>query len=145
MDTLELTSGIRRLPVIVDGQDTGRMVIFNPADQEFAETLYTLVHRIGKIHEEKNARREAETNYLKRFLINQDEDLELREAVDTVFGDGFSKDVFPVRLFALSENGLTVAENFLFSLLDRMDGAITASIANRDAKIRKYTDKYKRK
>lgn len=144
MKNLELTSGIQRLPVIVDGQDTGHIVMFNPADQEFVETLYALVHRIGEIHKEKERHRSAETDVLKKFAFNREEDQQMREAVDDVFGSGFSGDVFQTRLFALSEDGLTVVESFLFSLLDQMDEGITAKMAKRDANIRKYTDKYKK-
>lgn len=144
MSTVELTSGIQRLPVIVDGQDTGRVVIFNPADQEFAETLYGLVWQIGQIHAEKNQLREKEKDILKRFEINRAEDSAMRDAVDAVFGEGFSGDVFQTRLFALSEDGLTVVEGFLFTLLDKLDASVTAHMAKRDAKIRKYTEKYRK-
>ena len=144
MEGMNLTSGIQILPVIVDGFDTGRTVNFNPMDQEFAEELYALVYRIGKIHEAKNAQREAEEDILKKFEINRAEDREMREAVDAVFGDGFSADVFKTRLFAVSDDGLTVVEGFLFSLLDRMDAGITDRMAKRDANIRKHTDKYRK-
>lgn len=141
MENVELSSGIQRLPVIVDGQDTGRVVMFNPVDQEFAETLYSLVYKIGEIHKSRNDQRKAEEDILKRFEINKAEDQEMRAAVDAVFGEGFSADVFKVRLFAISD-GLTVVESFLFSLLDKLDESTTANIARRDSKIRKYTDKY---
>lgn len=144
MKNVELTSGIQRLPVIVDGQDTGRIVAFNPADQEFAETLYALVHRIGEIHKEKNRQRSDEADVLKKFDLNREEDRQMRQAVDEVFGEGFSADVFQTRLFALSEEGLTSVESFLFSLLDQMDEGITAKMSRRDANIRKYTDKYRK-
>ena len=144
MKNVELTSGIQRLPVIVDGQDSGRIVAFNPADQEFAEMLYALVHRIGEIHKDKNRLRSEETDVLKKFEINREEDHLMRGAVDEVFGEGFCGDVFQTRLFALSDDGLTVVENFLFSLLDQMDEGITAKMAKRDANIRKYTDKYRK-
>ena len=144
MKNVELTSGIQRLPVIVDGQDSGRIVEFNPADQEFAEVLYALVHRLGEIHNEKNRLRGEESDVLKKFEINREEDHLMRGAVDEVFGEGFCGDVFQTRLFALSEDGLTVVESFLFSLLDKMDEGITAKMAKRDANIRKYTDKYRK-
>lgn len=143
MKQVELSSGVQILPVIVDGFDTGRTVNFNPADQEFAEELYALVYRIGEIHNRKNEARKAEPDILKRFDINRAEDNEMREAVDSVFGEGFSRDVFKTRLFAVSD-GLTVVENFLFALLDEMDEKITAAIASRDAKVRKYTEKYRK-
>ena len=143
MENLELTSGLRRMPVIVDGLDTGRTVNFNPADQEFAEVLYALVDRIGMIHEEKNKLRETETDLLKKFGINRAEDQEMRQAVDDVFGDGFSDDVFQVRLFALSD-GMTVVENFLFALLEEMEAAVTENMAKRNSRIGKYTAKYRK-
>ena len=143
MKPVEINSGIQVMPVVVDGWDTGRTVNFNPADQEFAEELYTLVYRIGRIHKEKNAQRKAETDMLKRFEINRAEDSEMRRAVDDVFGEGFSNDVFKTRLFAVAD-GLTVVETFLFALLDEMDEKTTAAIASRDAKVRKYTEKYRK-
>lgn len=144
MENVNITSGIHVLPVIVDGRDTGRTVNFNPADQEFAEELYALVYSIGKIHEEKNRQRAEESDMLKKFDINRAEDREMREAVDLVFGEGFAADVFPTRLFAVSEDGLTVVESFLFSLLDKMDEGINARIAKRNANISKYTNKYRK-
>lgn len=143
MEKVEISSGLKYLPVIVDGWDTGRTVNFNPVDQEFAEELYALVYRIGEIHNAKNKERASETDILKKFEINRAEDKELRAAVDAVFGEGFSNDVFKVRLFAVSD-GLTVVENFLFTLLDELDESTTSNIAKRNAKIQKYTEKYKR-
>lgn len=143
MEEVKLTSGIRRLPVIVDGQNTGRVVMFNSADQEFAEVLYALVHRIGEIHKAKNEQRKAEPDILKKFEINRAEDQEMRAEVDAVFGEGFCGDVFQTRLFALSD-GMTVVENFLFALLDELDESITANMAKRDDKLRKYTEKYRK-
>ena len=143
MEEVKLTSGIRRLPVIVDGLDTGRVVMFNSADKEFAEVLYALVHRIGEIHKAKNEQRKAEPDILKKFEINRAEDQEMRAEVDTVFGEGFCADVFQTRLFALSD-GMTVVENFLFALLDELDESITANMAKRDSKIHRYTEKYRK-
>lgn len=143
MKPVEIKSGIQVMPVIVDGWDTGRTVNFNPADQEFAEELYTLVYRIGKIHEKKNQLRKTEPDMLKRFELNRAEDTEMRQAVDDVFGEGFSDDVFKTRLFAVAD-GLTVVETFLFALLDEMDEKTTAAIASRDAKVKKYTQKYRK-
>lgn len=122
----------------------GRTITLNPADAGFAETLYLLVSRLRAIHAEKNRASDAEEDLAKRFELNRAEDTELRAAVDDVFGEGFCADVFPgMRLSAMAE-GLTVVENFVFSLLDRMDEGITANLAGRDARIAKYTAKYRK-
>ena len=46
-------------------------------------------------------------------------------------------------LFAIAD-GMTVIENFLFGVLDMMDESVTENISKRDAKIRKYTEKYRK-
>lgn len=121
----------------------GRTIRLNPADAGFAETLHELVCRLNAIHEETGKAVEGAAG-AERFELRRREDARLREAVDAVFGEGFCADVFPgMRLFALAE-GMTVVENFLFALLDRMDEDITGNLAKRDSRIAKYTAKYRK-
>lgn len=138
---ISISSGIKHMPVFDGDRDTGRSVDFNPADQGFAELLYGLISKLAKIHDGKKPEYEAEKDLVNRFEIIVSEDAEMRQAVDSVFGDGFCKDVFKVRLFAMAD-GLTVIENFLYALLDEMDEAVTENLAKRDARIKKYTEKY---
>ena len=143
-EKLVLESGVKHMPVVDEnGVDTGRCVIFNPADAGFAEDLYGLVSKISDIHEKAVKKQNATTDPAMRFDINRAEDAEMRAAVDALFGDGFCADVFRTRLFAMA-GGLTVAENFLYALIDKMDASITENMAKRDSKIRKYIDKYKK-
>lgn len=132
-------SGLVELEV----NDSGRIIRLNPADAGFAETLYDLVRQLNAIHKEKSAAtKDAPED--EQFSLRRSEDAAMREAVDAIFGEGFCGDVFPgMRLFALAE-GLTVVENFIFALLDRMDEDITSNLAKRDARIAKYTAKYKK-
>ena len=136
-----VSGGIESLRIFMDDVDTGRTVSFNPADQGFAEDLYGLVSKLSRIHEEKKKEYEAEEDAAARFDIGRAEDAEMRSAVDSLFGEGFCGDVFKTRLFALAD-GMTVIENFLFGLLDEMDESITQNMAKRDARIKKYTEKY---
>lgn len=140
-ENISISSGILHKPVIMDGVDTGRTVDFNPADQGFAESLYGLISKLSKIHETKKKEYEAEPDISNRFEISMEEDAEMRKSVDSLFGEGFCKDVFKVRLFALAD-GMTVIENFLMAILDEMDESVTENLAKRDARIKKYTEKY---
>lgn len=136
-DTLTIDSGL--VEVDINGV---RAIKFNPSDAGFAEDLYGLASKLQKIMEEKDAAFKAADDAAAHFDISRAEDREMRAAVDAFFGEGFCADVFPgVRMRALSE-GLTVIENFLYALLDKMDEDITANFAKRDARIRKYTEKY---
>lgn len=136
-----VSSGIKHMPVFMGDVDTGRSVDFNPADQGFAEELYGLVSKLSAIHDEKAKEYEAAPDPASRFDISRAEDAQMRAAVDALFGEGFSRDVFKTNLFAL-DDGMTALENFLFALLDKMDESITANMAKRGERIRKYTDKY---
>lgn len=119
-----------------------RTIQLNPSDSGFVETLYGLVSKLDVIHQDAAAKAKDEEDAVKRFDLSRAEDKQMREAVDDVFGAGFCADVFPgIRLFALAD-GLTVIENFLYALLDKMDADITANVAKRDARIKKYTEKY---
>ena len=136
-----VSSGIESLHIFMDDVDTRRTVDFNPSDSGFAESLYCLVSKLSQIHDVKSQEYEAEEDPAARFDISRAEDAEMRDAVDSMFGEGFCKDVFKTRLFALAD-GMTVIENFLFGILDEMDESVTENLAKRDAKIKKYTDKY---
>lgn len=138
-DNLSVETGLVELTV--NGKHT---IQINPSDAGFADTLYCLVSKLESIHKEKNAAAEAEKDPIARFDISRSEDAEMRKAVDAVFGEGFCADVFDgIRLFAMAE-GLTVIENFLYALLDKMDQDITSNLAKRDARIAKYTSKYRK-
>ena len=136
-DNLAIETGLVELDV-----NGVRTIHINPSDAGFAEDLYGLASKLQEISRSKEAALEAAQTPVEKFDISRAEDKEMRQAVDDMFGEGFCADVFPgVRLFALSD-GLTVVENFLFALLDKMDEDITANIAKRDARIKKYTSKY---
>ena len=46
-----------------------------------------------------------------------------------------------VRLTALAD-GLSVLENFVFAIMDEMDGSVRNNLAKREGRIAKYTAKY---
>lgn len=142
-DKISVSGGILHVPVCVDDAETGRFLDFNPSDQGFAEDLYCLIGKISKIHEEKKKEYEAITDPASRFDISREEDRQMRSAVDSLLGEGFCADVFKTRLFAVAD-GMTVIENFLFAVLDMMDESITENMAKRDARIKKYTEKYRK-
>ena len=136
-DTMTIDSGLVEIEV-----NGARTIKFNPSDQGFAEELYILAAKLADIQKEKAEAFKATQDAAAHFDISRAEDREMRAAVDSFFGDGFCGEVFPgVRLFALSE-GLTLIENFLYALLDKMDEDITANMAKRNARIAKYTSKY---
>lgn len=119
-----------------------RSIRFNPSDVGFMDTLYALVAKVDEIEKESQKKREKTDDPAKMFDYFRASDKRMREAVDAVFGDGFCDDVFDgVRLVAMAD-GLTVLENFVFSVMDQMDESVRANMEARNAKIEKYTAKY---
>lgn len=138
-DTMTLDTGLVELDI-----NGVRTIKFNPSDVGFAEDLYGLASKIGSIQDAKEAEFAKTEDPVVKFDISRAEDKEMRAAVDDYFGEGFCADLFPgVRLYALAD-GMTLIENLLYGLLDKMDEDITANIARRDAKMKKYTDKYRK-
>lgn len=120
-----------------------RSIRFNPSDIGFMDTLYALMAKVESIENDSQKKRENQTDPAKIFDSFRSNEKKMRDAVDAVFGDGFCDDVFSgVRLVALVD-GLTVLENFIFAVIDQMDESVKANMEARNAKIEKYTAKYK--
>lgn len=121
----------------------GRTIRFNPTDVGFMDTLYGLIAKVDDIEKENQKKRDKSDDPAKIFDYFRSSDKRMREAVDAVFGGGFCDDVFDgVRLVAMA-NGLTVLENFIFAVIDHMDESVKSNMEARNAKIEKYTAKYK--
>lgn len=137
MKELKFETGIVELSV-----NGGRTIRFNPADLGFAETLYGLIGKIEAIDADTAKKKEKTNDPAKIFDYARSSDKRMREAVDSVFGEGFCEAVFRgVRLMALAD-GLTVLENFIFAIMDEMDGNVQDNLAKRNDRIAKYTAKY---
>ena len=120
----------------------GRVIRFNPADMGFLDTLYGLLGKIEAIEAEAKKKQDKTDDLAKLFDRSRARDKRMREAVDSVFGEGFCAEVFPgIRLTALAD-GLSVLENFVFAIVDEMDESVRDNLAKREGRIAKYTAKY---
>lgn len=143
MSEIRFSTGVVEVPV-----NGGRTIRFNPTDVGFLDTLYGLLAKVDAIDKETAKKREKTEDVSKVFDYMRASDKRMREAVDAMFGEGFSDDVFNgVRLVAQAD-GLSVLENFVFAVFDQMDESVTKNMAKRGERIAKYTakyEKYKRK
>ena len=139
MPEIRFSTGVVEMPV-----NGGRAIRFNPADIGFADTLYSLVAKIDAIDADTRKKQESDSDLAKTFDRMRSSDKRMREAVDSVFGEGFCDEVFQgVRLTAQAD-GLSVLENFVFAVLDQMDASVTENMAKRSERIAKYTAKYEK-
>lgn len=139
MEELRFETGLVEFSV-----NDGRIVRFNPSDLGFIETLYDLVAKIDAISSDMAKKKDKADDPAKFFDIARSGDKRMRDAVNSVFGDGFCEEVFDgVRVTAMA-GGLTVLENFIFAVIDRMDDSVKENMAQRNDKIAKYTAKYQK-
>ena len=139
MPEIRFSTGVVEMPV-----NGGRTIRFNPTDVGFLDTLYGLLAKVDAIDKETARKREKTEDVSKAFDYMRASDKRMREAVDDVFGEGFSDDVFNgVRLMAQAD-GLSVLENFVFAVLDQMNENVTENMARRSERIAKYTSKYEK-
>ena len=139
MDEIKFETGLVEMSV-----NGGRTIKFNPSDIGFLETLYGLIGKIEAIDKDTAAKKAKTDDPAKLFDYARGSDKRMKEAVDAIFGEGFSDDVFQgLRLVALA-GGLTIIENFVFAIVDKMDESVRENMAQREGRIAKYTEKYKR-
>jgi len=105
MDSLQITTGEKRIPIVRDGQNVGE-IVFNPSDVLFAERFYKLIGEFDTRfaeYQEKAKTLVAVTEKDKHdFPINTDAQIELtkevcvyiKERIDILFGAGTSQIVF---------------------------------------------------
>lgn len=137
MKQLNFETGLEEMEV-----NGGRVIRFNPADIGFMDTLYGMLGKIEAIEAEARKKQDRTDDLAKLFDRSRASDKRMRDAVDSVFGEGFCADVFPgIRLTAMAD-GLYVLENFVFAILDEMDESVRDNLAKREGRIAKYTAKY---
>lgn len=139
MDEIRFATGVVEMPV-----NGGRTIRFNPADIGFLDTLYSLLGKLDAINNDEDKKRAKTDDPAKFFDYARLCDRRMKEAVDAVFGEGFSGEVFgELRLFALAD-GLTVIENFIFAIIDKMDDSVKENMEKRNDRMAKYTAKYRK-
>lgn len=115
----------------------------NPTDSAFVEKLFDTFDELDKKQDAYKAEVEkAEKREI--FDIARKRDEEMRGMIDGIFGDGCCEAVFGgMNLYALG-NGLPVWANLLLAVMDEIDTSFAANQQQTDARIRKYSAKYKK-
>lgn len=139
MDELNFALGVRDFKV-----NGGRSISFNPSDEGFLELLYGLLAKLDDLVKERDEKaKKAGENWSKRFEYSRSCDERMRRAVDEVFGEGFSAQVFGAVRLTAAADGLSVVENLIWAVVEQMDEDLKANLARRSERVRYYTEKYR--
>ena len=118
-------------------------VHFNPTDASFLERLAELFSRLDALQEEVSTLQET-TPEEEVFPLAKSLDGRMRELLDGFFGTPVCEALFgSMNLFA-SAGGLPVWANLLLALTEEVESAMQGELSAREARIAKYTAKYKK-
>ena len=118
-------------------------VRFNPTDASFLERLAELFSRLDALQEEVSALQES-TPEEEVFPLAKSLDARMRDLLDGFFGTPVCEALFgSMNLFA-SAGGLPVWANLLLALQEEVESAMQGELSAREARIAKYTAKYKK-
>lgn len=119
-------------------------ISFNPTDAAFVEKIYDTFDELDK--KQESYRAEA-TKAEKReiFELARKRDAEMREMVDTALGEKVCDALFGgINIYAMS-GGLPLWANLLLAIMDEIDTTFAREQKLTNPRIKKYSEKYKRK
>ena len=118
-------------------------VRFNPTDASFLERLAELFSRLDVLQEEVSALQDS-TPEEEVFPLAKSLDGRMRDLLDGFFGQPVCEQLFDsMNLFA-SAGGLPVWANLLLALTEEVESAMQGELTAREARIAKYTEKYRK-
>ena len=125
----------------------GRVTVrFNPTDASFLEKLTALFSSLDALQEEVSSLQASlpEDDDSAVLALARDLDARMRTLLDDFFGEPVCEALFgSMNLFA-SAGGLPVWANLLLALSEEVETAMQGELTAREARIAKYTAKYKK-
>ena len=122
----------------------GRVTVrFNPTDASFLERLAELFSRLDALQEEVSALQES-TPEEEVFPLAKSLDGRMRDLLDGFFGTPVCEPLFGSMNRFASAGGLPVWANLLLALTEEVEAAMQGELTAREARIAKYTAKYKK-
>ena len=121
----------------------GVTVRFNPTSVRFAERTYDAFDRIDKCYESYQGKISG-VDDAKAFDIARDCESEILSILNELFGtdlSGLFEEIGPIDI----ANGLPVWLNLMLAVIDTLDSAFAEEKKKTNPRIKKYTEKYRRK
>ena len=122
----------------------GKVIVrFNPTDVSFLEKLSDSFAYLDLIQEEVKLSREEITDEKDIYNLAKNLDGKMRDIINALFGQDVCTPLFgEMNLFA-SAGGLPVWANLMLAIADEVQDSMDSELKKREARIRKYTEKYR--
>lgn len=120
-------------------------VSFNPTDTNFVERLFETFDQLDKLQQDQEKDAGTDSPMAEFFQRGRQRDQEMRGIIDNTFGAPVCEALFgPMNLYALAD-GLPVWCNLVLSVMEEVDGGLNREQKRTNARLAKYTAKYKKK
>ena len=116
---------------------------FNPTDAVFLEKLSGLYAKLDALQEEVSSLQDS-TPEDEVFPLAKSLDARMRGLLDEFFGVPVCEPLFGTMNLFASAGGLPVWANLLLALTEEVESAMQGELSAREARIAKYTEKYKK-
>ena len=117
-------------------------VHFNPTDVGFLEKLSDSFAALDLIQEEVKLSQEEISDEKDVFNLAKNLDGKMRDILNALFGMDVCTPLFGgMNLFA-SAGGLPVWANLMLAIADEVETSMSGELKKREARIKKYTEKY---
>ena len=118
-------------------------VRINPTDVGFIEKLSESFASLDRIQEEIRQSKEEISDEKKVYRLAKNLDTRMREIINALFGQDVCTPLFgEMNLFA-SAGGLPVWANLMLAIAEEVEASMQGELKQREARIKKYTEKYK--
>lgn len=119
-------------------------ISFNPTDAAYVERIYNTFEELDKKQEQYRAEA-AKAEKREIFELARKRDAEMREMVNTALGADVCEPLFGgMNIYAMS-GGLPLWANLLLAIMDEIDTTFAREQKLTNPRIRKYSEKYKKK
>ena len=120
-------------------------VSFNPTDSNFVERLFKTFDDLDKKQEAYKAEVDTIADKKEIFEVARKRDAEMRDMVDEAMGAPVCDALFgDMNVYALAD-GLPVWANMMLAIMDEIDTSFAREQRSTNERIKKYTDRYRKK
>ena len=118
-------------------------VCFNPTDISFLEKLSDSFQYLDLIQEEVKLSKEEITDEKDVYNLAKNLDAKMRDIINALFDTDVCTPLFGEMNLFSSAGGLPVWANLMLAIADEVQASMQGELKQREARIRKYTEKYR--
>ena len=118
-------------------------VRFNPTDAGFLEKLAETYEKLDALQEQVAKSRENIKSEKELFPFAKELDGKMRFILDCLFDVPVCEELFGAMNLFSSAGGLPVWANLMLAVTEEVESALQGEMEKREARIAKYTEKYK--